>query len=453
MQNFDLIVLGGGPGGYPLAIKMAEKGWKVALVDKETELGGTCLNWGCIPTKALLASAKKYHLLKNAESFGLTIENYSFDWSKIQQRKDEIVKKLRQGVVKLCEKAGVSLFNGYGYLNDNKTVTVEGIEDPIKAEKIVLAVGSVPSVPPVFPQNTEVFWTSDQALNIKEIPESLLIVGGGVIGLELGQVMSEFGSKVCIVEMMPQILPGLDKATAKRILPAFKKQGIEIHVATKVEELSENNNQAKAIIKGKERIFDRVLLAVGRKVNFSFMKNSKIDIETEAGFIKTDNNYKTSIDGVYAIGDAVKGPMLAHKATYDAMNLASHFTDNEELNQNYSLVPSCVYTYPEIAWVGANEDELKEKNVDYIVGRSLFNANGKAMTSNENNGQIKTLFNKDKELLGAVIWGPEANNLINEGTLMAEFKIDSKKFSKVIHPHPTLSEAFHESVENAQNSD
>jgi dihydrolipoamide dehydrogenase len=453
MQNFDLVVLGGGPGGYPLAVKMAEKGWKVALIDKEIELGGTCLNWGCIPTKALLASAKNFHLLKTADSFGLTAENFSFDWEKVQQRKDQIVAKLRQGVKKLCEKAGVSLFNGYGYLGENKTLTVEGVEEPIKAEKIVLAVGSVPSVPSVFPKNSEIFWTSDQALNIKEIPESLLIVGGGVIGLELGQVMSEFGSKVCVVEMMPQILPGLDKATAKRILPAFKKQGMEILVGTKVEELTENDQKARAIIKGKERVFDRVLLAVGRKVNFSFMQNSEIDIETESGFIKIDNNYQTSIKGVYAIGDAVKGPMLAHKASYDAMNLACHLNENKEVKQDYSLVPSCVYTYPEIAWVGASEEELKENNVEYIVGRSLFNANGKAMTAGENNGQIKTLFNKNQELLGAIIWGPEANNLINEATLMAQFKINAKDFSEVIHPHPTLSEAFHESVENARTSD
>lgn len=448
MQNFDLIIIGGGPGGYPLAARMARKGLKVAVVDKTEEFGGTCLNWGCIPTKALLASAKGLHFLKNAAAFGLKADQIDFDWNQVQTRKNQIVSQLRQGIVKLLEKAGVTIFNGFARLMADKTVKIIDSDIEITGEKIVLAVGSIPSIPPVFPQDRENFWSSDQALQATEIPESLLVVGGGVIGLELGQVFSEFGSKVTIVEMMPQILPGLDNATAKRLLPVFKKAGLEILTGKKVESLKSENGRAIAIIDGNERTFAKVLIAVGRKVNHAFMQDSDIELELENGFIKVDENFCSSVPGVYAIGDAIKGPMLAHKATYDAMTLAAQW-DGEKVKADYSLVPSCVYTYPEIAWVGQSEEMLKSAGIQYQTGRSLFSANGKALTAGEGDGQIKTLFATDGKLLGTIIWGPEASNIINEGTMMAQFAVKAHDFARMIHPHPTLSEAFLESVENA----
>jgi len=452
MEQFNLIVLGGGPGGYPLAARMAKKGWKVAVVDQESEFGGTCLNWGCIPTKALLASSKALHLLKNAADFGLKCSDTGFDWEKVQQRKDKITSQLRLGIIKMLEKSGVKIFKGLGKLYAGRIVKVEGVDSAeISGEKICLAVGSVPSIPPVFPQNSDIFWSSNEALHSKEIPESLLVVGGGVIGVELGQVFSEFGSKVTIVEMMPNILPGLDSATAKRLMPVFKKAGMEILTGKKVESLIEKDGRAVATIDGSERTFARVLIAVGRKVNFSFKGDSSINIETERGLIKTDNNYATSEAEVYAVGDAIKGPMLAHKASYDAMILAAKFS-GEKIEADYSLVPSCVYTHPEIAWVGKSEDQLKDENIEYKTGRSLFSANGKALTVGEGDGQIKTMISNDGQLLGAVIWGPEASNIINEATMMSQFNISSHAFGQMIHPHPTLSEAFLESVENAEGT-
>ncbi|GAB4266574.1 MAG: dihydrolipoyl dehydrogenase [Candidatus Rifleibacteriota bacterium] len=448
MQTFDLIVIGGGPGGYPLAARMAKKGWKVAIVDKSLELGGTCLNWGCVPTKALLASAKGLHFLKNAASYGLKAEQVTFDWAIVQERKNKIVQQLRLGINKLLEKSGVTFFDGFARLMPDKTVKVEAVNEDLQADKIVLAIGSVPAVPEFFPSDREYFWTSDQALNSTEIPESLLVVGGGVIGLELGQVFNEFGSKVTIVEMMPQILPGLDTATAKRLLPVFKKAGLEILTGKKVESMSADSGRVKAFIDGVEREFSRVLIAVGRKVNLSFLKETGTKIDMEAGFIKVDKNYCTSLPGVFAIGDAIKGPMLAHKATYDAMTLANQW-EGKEVAADYSLVPSCVYTYPEIAWVGKSEEILKREGINYKTGRSLFSANGKALTAGEGDGQIKTLFDQNGKLLGAIIWGPEASNIINEGTMMAQFGISGDSLSRMIHPHPTLSEAFMESVENA----
>lgn len=451
MEKYDLIVIGGGPGGYPLAARMARKGWKVAVADKPSEFGGTCLNWGCIPTKALLASAKGFHFLKNAASFGLQAEKICFDWQLVQNRKNAIVSQLRQGIVKMLEKSGVQIFAEYACLLPDKTVKLVESGKILQADKIVLAVGSVPAAPGIFPQNREIFWTSDQALQTSTVPESLLIVGGGVIGLELGQVFSEFGCKVTIVEMMPQILPGLDNATAKRLLPVFKKAGLEILTGKKVESLVEDNGVAKAVIDGSERTFAKTLIAVGRKVNQSFMQDTSLKIEFEKGFIKVDENYCSNISGVYAIGDAIKGPMLAHKATYDAMILARQW-EGEKVAADYSLVPSCVYTFPEIAWVGKSEEMLKSESVQYKIGRSLFSANGKALTAGEGDGQIKTLFSEEGKLLGCIIWGPEASNIINEATMMAQFSVGADSFSKMIHPHPTLSEAFLESVENAFGS-
>ncbi len=448
MQTFDLIILGGGPGGYPLAARMARKGWKVAIVDNESEFGGTCLNWGCIPTKALLASSRTYHLLKSAADFGLSCEKPGFDWSKVLERKNKITAQLRQGIIKMLEKSGVTLFKGLGKLYKDRVVKITGHAEAIQGNKVCLAVGSIPAAPAVFPADRSIFWTSNEALNTAEVPQSLLVVGGGVIGIELGQVFAEFGSKVCVVEMMPQILPGLDNATAKRLLPVFKKSGMEIMTGKKVDSLTGKNGRALAVIDGTEREFDKVLIAVGRRVNMSFMHETDVQIETERGLLKTGDDYQTSEPGVFAIGDAIKGPMLAHKASYDAMILAARW-QGEKVAADYSLVPSCVYTHPEIAWVGQSEDALKEKGIEYKTGRSLFSANGKALTAGEGDGQIKTLIGNDGKLLGAVIWGPEASNIINEATMMAQFAIDHHAFGRMIHPHPTLSEAFMEAVENA----
>lgn len=448
MQTFDLIILGGGPGGYPLAARMASKGQRVAIIDNETEFGGTCLNWGCIPTKALLASARNFHLLKNAAEFGLSCTGATFDWSKVLDRKNKITAQLRLGIVKLLEKSGVTIFKGIGKLYKDRVIKVSGYEEALQSKRICLAVGSVPAVPGVFPADRGIFWSSNEALNAAEVPESLLVVGGGVIGIELGQVFTEFGTKVCIVEMMPQILPGLDNATAKRLLPVFKKSGMEILTGKKVDSLTEKEGHALAVIDGVEREFSKVLIAVGRRVNMSFMHETDVQLEIERGLLKTDANFQTSEAGVYAIGDAIKGPMLAHKASYDAMILAAQWCD-EKIIADYSLVPSCVYTHPEIAWVGQSEDILKEKGIEYKIGRSLFSANGKALTAGEGDGQIKTLLSPDGKLLGAVIWGPEASNIINEATMMAQFAIGSHDFAKMIHPHPTLSEAFMSAIENA----
>jgi len=450
MNTFDLLILGGGPGGYPLALRMAKHGWKVGLVDYPASVGGTCLNWGCIPTKALLASAQMYHCLKTADSYGFGVNSPNFDWSRIQDRKNAVVTRLRGGIEQLFKKNGVTFFPGRATLLTDTEIQVEfeGKFQKLQSKKIVLAIGSEPSVPAIFPQDRSLFWTSDEALHTKEIPPSLLIAGGGVIGLELGQVFAEFGAKVTVVEMMPQILPGLDTATAKRLLPVFRKLGLEILVGQKVEDLQETDSQVSASIAGEKRMFAKALLAIGRKVNLSCLHGSDLELNLENGKIKVNENFQTSVNSVFAIGDAVVGPMLAHKASYDAMILSQQFM-GVNVKPSYKAVPSCVFTYPEVSWVGLSEQEAKEFAPNAKVGKFMFSANGKALASGESEGQIKTILDENGKLLGSIIWGPEASNLITEPTLMRQLDISAHDFTSVIHAHPTLAEAFLESVENA----
>lgn len=445
---YDLVIIGAGPGGYPLALRQAKKGWRVALVEAD-QVGGTCLNWGCIPTKALLASAKGLHFLRHADRLGLTAGSPGFSWDKVQERKDTVVAQLRGGIEKLLTGAGITLMRGWGTLQPDRRVTVTGVAPAeLEGKRICLAVGSIPGVPAVFPQDRSLFWTSNEALHTREIPETLLVVGGGVIGLELGQVFAEFGSKVTVVEMMPQILPGLDTATAKRLLPVFKKAGLEILVGQKVEGLQADQGRVACLIGGQSRTFHKALLAIGRKPNLQCLEGSPVKLEQKGPFLAVNERFETSHPGVYAIGDAVPGPMLAHKATYDAEQLARQW-DGETGGPDYRSVPCCVYTYPEIAWVGLSEEEARRQEIPYKAGRFLFSANGRALAMGEPDGQVKALVDPEGRLVGAVLWGPEASDLIQEPTLLRALNVGGHAFSQVIHPHPTLSEAFLEAYENA----
>lgn len=448
MTQFDLIIIGAGPGGYTLALRQARQGWKVALIDAG-DVGGTCLNRGCIPTKAMLASAKGLHFLKNAWKLGLTVETVGFSWEKVLIRKNEIVGQLQAGIEKLLTSAGITRLTGKATLHAGNRVTIAGSEiGEIAGKKICLAVGSIPGVPQAFIQESTILWTSDDALNAPEIPESLLVIGGGVIGLELGQVFSEFGSKVTIVEMMPQILPSLDSATAKRLQAVFRKAGLEILVGHKVEALDTQGAQVNVRISGQERVFHKALLAIGREPNLSCLRGSEVKLNLDGKTIAVNERFETSEPGVYAIGDAIKGPMLAHKAAYDAEILSRQW-GGQPVTPNYAAVPSCVYTYPEIAWVGVSEEEAQRLALPYKVGRFLFSANGRALAMGEGEGVAKVILGNDGMPLGTILWGPEVSNLIIEPTILQGLGISEQRFETIIHPHPTLSEVYAEAFENA----
>lgn len=448
MTEFDLVVIGGGPGGYSLAVRQAKKGWKVALVECH-EIGGTCLNRGCIPTKALLASAKGFHFLKNVWRLGLSVGNPGFSWEKVQIRKNKVINQLQIGIQKQLTDAGVEVIKGMAALFSKKRVVVSGASRyEITGKKICLATGSIPGMPASFPKEPSMLWTSDEALKIAEIPKTLLVIGGGVIGLELGQIFLEFGAKVTIVEMMPQILTGLDAATARRLVPVFRKAGLEILTGTKVEDLHIDKSQVSARIAGETRNFEKVLLAIGRKPNFSCFQGSDLKIQFDGGTVAVNDRFETSEPEIFAIGDAIKGPMLAHKATYDAYVLAQQWNGHKVI-PDYSAVPSCVYTFPEIAWVGLSEEEAARRGLQYRVGKFLFSANGRAQAIDEPDGAAKTLIGNDGKLLGTVIWGTEASNLIMEPTILQTFDILENRFDNLIHPHPTLSEIYMETFRNA----
>lgn len=447
-QKFDLIVIGGGPGGYPLAAKMARAGWSTALVERPRELGGTCLNRGCIPTKALLASAKGLAFLRRAEEYGLSASGTGFDWSRVLARKDGIVTSLQQGIQRFLGQAGVKIFSGSASLQDDRKVIVtdsDGGLTTLEAGKICLATGSVPVRPAWVPDNKDLFWTSDEALNVTSLPESLLVVGGGIIGIELGQVFADFGVKVTVVEFLPTILPGLDSAVAKRLLPVFRKGGMTIFTGTKVESLQERDGRVEASFAGNSHTFERVLTAIGRRLNRTVQTQLTTKLEEQNGFLRVSERFETSMSNVFAVGDAVPGPMLAHKASYDAWVLGEQWL-GKNVTPCYEVMPACVFTHPEVAWVGLSEDQARQSGEAIKLGRSLFSANGKAQAAGESEGQLKTVFDRHDKLIGAVIWGPDASNLIMEPALMMARQISGTELLSVIHPHPTLSESFVEAV-------
>lgn len=451
MEHFDLIVIGGGPGGYPLALATAKGGLKTAVVTLNNDFGGTCVNRGCIPTKALLTSVYHLNALKNCASFGLECSSVKADRAKIFERKNQITAKMNGDVERLLKKNNITIFNGLGRLFKNKSVEItgpNGEKTKITADKICLAVGSIPAVPRVFPADRNVFLTSDEALDLQSIPESLLIVGGGVMGLELGQVFLGLGSKVTIVEMLPQILNGLDTAVANRLLPVFKKTGLEIITKTPAASPAIKNGKASVVINGEERIFEKALVCAGRRVNYAFEENTDLALERDGAFIKINENFETSESGVYAIGDAVKGPMLAHKASYEAKVLSLKLLGTYK-DQGRVYIPACVFTHPEISWVGESENTLKEKGVAYKTGKALYSANGRAVAMGQADGQIKVMISEEGKLLGAVMWGPSACELIAGAAVIMRYGIDCRDFSSVIYAHPTLSEVFAEAMQNA----
>ena len=444
-----IAVIGGGPGGYVAAIKAAMLGAEVTVIEKR-RVGGTCLNVGCIPTKALLASSSMLMNIKEAKDFGINIDGkIKADFSAIMARKDKIVNQLISGIEFLFEKRGVNLVNGFGKLVDKNTIEVtkeDGSKEMITADKIILANGSVPIVPPMFPYDGKTVITSDEVLGLTQLPESMLIVGGGVIGCEIGQFLRTLGTEVTIVEMNEQLLPFEDKDVAKQLQRQFKKDKIKVLTGIGVQTCEVIDNQVVATLSnGKQVKAQYALVAVGRKPNLAGSGVEELGIEMERGKIVVNENLETNVEGIYAIGDLIDTPFLAHVASKEGMIAVENAFGKSKV-VNYTAVPRCVYTEPEVAGVGKTEKQLESEGCEYHVGQFDFRALGKAQAIGHFQGFIKVLADKDDKIIGASVVGPHATDLLTELSLAVHLGLTVEQVGDVIHAHPTLSEGLMEAL-------
>jgi len=451
-QKYDVIVIGSGPGGYVCAIRAAQLGMKVACVEKRDTLGGTCLNVGCIPSKALLAASEKYHAAHDEfADMGIKTGGVELDLKGMMKFKDSVVGANTKGIEFLFKKNKIDWLKGAGKITAKNKVDVAGTE--YEAKNIIIATGSDVAGLPGIEIDEERIVSSTGALDLTEVPKEMVVIGGGVIGLELGSVWSRLGANVTVIEFMDQILPGMDDEIRKESNKIFTKQGIKFKLSTKV-------TSAKASKKGVELTLepaaggdeekmsvDVALVAVGRKAYTDSLGLDAVGVETdERGRIITDGHFKTNIDGIYAIGDVIAGPMLAHKAEDEGVVLAE-MLDGQSGHVDYNLIPGVVYTYPEVANIGKTEEQLKEEGVAYKVGKFPFMANGRARAMNMTDGFAKIIADKRTDrVLGCHIVGPEAGTLIAEIGIAMEFGASSEDIARTCHAHPTLEEVIKEAA-------
>jgi dihydrolipoamide dehydrogenase len=446
----DLIVLGAGPGGYVAAIRAAQLGMKVACVEAEDALGGTCLRVGCIPSKALLDSSELYDQMRHkAEKHGFNVGELSVDVARMLERKNEVVTGLTRGVEGLFKKNGVEWVRGFGRLVGADSVAVESADGvrTLTAKNIILATGSVPVELPFMKFDGERIIDSTGALALLEVPGHLVVVGGGVIGLELGSVWLRLGAKVTVLEAMPTILPGMDAEVVKQAGRIFKKQGFDLRTGTKVTGAERQGDGVMVSVDGGDPITaDYVLVAVGRRAYTEGMGIEEAGVKLERGVIQVDDRYHTGVGNVYAIGDAIGGRMLAHKAEEEGVAAVENIAGNHG-HVNYDAVANIVYTWPEIASVGMTEEEAKERGGEYRVGKFPWAANGRAKAMDETDGFVKVIADAGTDrLLGVHILGPRASDLIAEAALAIEFEGSAEDIARSVHAHPTLPEAVKEAA-------
>lgn len=450
-MDFDVVIIGGGPGGYEAAIRGAQLGLKVCLVEKDS-LGGTCLNRGCIPTKALYRNAEIMNTLKNIDEFGMSVEGYSVDVPKIQARKQNIVNQLVGGIQQLLKANKVEVLTGTGSIKDNNTVTVafeDGKISDVSTKNIIIATGSKPLVPPIPGANTPGVYTSDEMLNFDELPKSLVIIGGGVIGMEFAGIFNSLGSKVTVIEFLPNILVQIDSDFTKRLGVSLKRKGIDIHTSTGVTKIEKTDDGFNVFAEGKKGEIqvagERVLISTGRMPVTAGLNLEAVGVDFDRKGIKVDNNFKTSAKNIFAIGDVNGKMMLAHAASHQGIAVIEEIAGISK-HETVKPVPSCVFIFPEIATVGMTEDEAKKLGIEYKVSKFMFGANGKALALGETEGMVKVLSDNDNTIIGVHIMGPHASDLIHEGTLAVSKRLNVDDIAQTIHAHPTLSEAFLEAV-------
>jgi len=452
--EYDLVVVGGGPGGYVAAIKAAQLGLKTACVEKRGTLGGTCLNVGCIPSKALLNASHYFHEAEHRfKDIGIETGEVKVNLPQMMKAKTKAVSGLTAGIEHLFRKNKVTYVKGHGKLTSNKQVTValnEGGEEVLNTKNIIIATGSEPSTLPTVPVDEETIVTSTGALELKEVPKKMVVVGGGVIGLELGSVYGRLGAEVTVVEFLDRIIPGTDSEVAKEFQKILKNQGFKFMLSTKVDAAEKTANGVKLTVspaKGgdaKTLEADVVLVSTGRRPYTENLGLEELGIEMSGLQIKTDAHLKTNLDGVYAIGDAITGPMLAHKAEEEGISVVEYLAKGVG-HVNYDAIPGVIYTHPEVATVGKSEDDCKAQGIDYSVGKFPFMANSRARTNDDAAGFVKVVSDaKTDRLLGMHIVGPNAGEMIHEACLGIEYGASSEDIARTCHAHPTLSEAIKE---------
>ena len=455
MEDFDLIVIGAGPGGYVAAIRAAQLGMKVACIEKEPSLGGTCLNIGCIPSKALLNSSEKFVEISNhAAEHGIKTSKIDLDLNVLMDRKTKIVKKLTTGIGFLFKKNKITHIPGTASFVDKNTISITNGKNEItaSAKNFIIATGSSSIEIPNIPVDEKQIVSSTGALSLSKIPKSLLVIGGGYIGLEMGSVWSRLGSKVTVVEALDRIVPTMDGEIAKEFMKMLTTQGLEFKLSHKVSSAksSKSGVDVEMETSDKKKIkenYEIVLMSVGRKPNTEGLGLEKIGIKlTAKKSIEIKDNFQTSVEGIYAIGDVAPGPMLAHKAEEEGVACVE-FINGQKPHINYDAIPAIVYTNPEIASVGKTEEQLKQEKKDFKVGKFPFMANGRALTTSASEGFVKILVDKQTdEILGAHIIGHDAGQLIAEIVTTIEFGGSAEDIARVCHAHPTTSEAVKEAA-------
>ena len=454
-EKFQVIIIGSGPGGYVCAIRLAQLGIKTACIESRGTLGGTCLNIGCIPSKSLLNLSKNFHKAKDLSNLGVEVGKVKLNLKKMMQNKDKAVTSLTKGIEFLFKKNKVTHFKGIGSFKSSTQISIidnQKKETIIETEKTIISTGSEPVSLPSIQFDEKIIVSSTGALSLKVVPKKMVIVGGGYIGLEMGSVWSRLGAEVHVIEFLDHITPGMDKEISKEFMKILTKQGINFHLQTKVDSIKKNNKGASISTThkdGKKINFkcDIVLISVGRKPNIKNLNLDAIGVELDdKKRVKTDKNFETSIKNIYAIGDVKEGPMLAHKAEEEGIAVAEMIA-GQSGHVNYDIIPGVIYTSPEVASIGKTEEQLKELNKKYKVGKFPFMANSRAKAINEPEGFVKIIADqKTDKVLGVHMIGPHAGEMIAEMAVAMEFGASSEDIARTCHAHPTFSEAVKEAA-------